>query len=293
MGQAFAEAFPEAARVFEEADSVLGFELSRLCFVGPEAELQLTANTQPALLTTSLAIFRVLEQHRYDAAIMAGHSLGEYSALVAAQALSFADALLLVRRRGEAMQAAVPVGVGAMAAVLGLEADALERVVAGAAAESAGVCEVANLNAPGQTVIAGNRQAVERAIVLAREAGARRAVSLPVSAPFHCSLMAPARRQMEPLLRATSFAAPRVPVVCNADAAPVETGAAAREALIRQIDSPVRWVESVSYMAEQAGIEEFVEVGPGEVLSGLVRRIAPSTSRFGVAEPAALEKLVC
>jgi len=277
MGRDWADAHEVARRTFEEADEELGFALSRLCWEGPEDELTLTANTQPALLTTSVAIHRVLVEHGVTPSAVAGHSLGEYSALVAAGTLGFADALRLVRRRGEAMQEAVPPGVGAMAAVLGLS---LEEVaaVAEAASEPAGesnekrVCSVANDNAPGQVVLAGHAEVVDRAVELARQRGARRAILLEVSAPFHCSLMRPARQVMEELLAATPFADPRVPVVTNVDAAPVTSGAAARDALIRQIDGRVRWTESVQRLAAD-GVTDFLEVGPGKVLTGLIRRI--------------------
>ena len=321
MGREWAERFPEARAAYEEADDRLGFALSALCWQGPEEELRRTANTQPALLATSVAILRVLESAGARPAAAAGHSLGEYSALVAAGALAYGDALALVRRRGELMQAAVPEGEGAMAAILGLDAAEVEAVAAEAAggggadavaasaarsraadagdaaelaAGSAGdqICAVANYNAPGQTVIAGHAAAVERAIALAAARGAKKAVRLPVSAPFHCALMRPAREGMAPLLAATEFRDPAVPVVVNADAAPVTTGAAARDALVRQIDSPVRWVESVERMAGELGIGTFVEVGPGQVLCALIRRIAPDSVRAGLESPDALGELL-
>jgi [acyl-carrier-protein] S-malonyltransferase len=293
MGRAWAEASAEARRTFEEADDVLGFPLSRLCWEGPEEELSLTVNTQPALLATSVAIHRGLQGSPLAGrpVAMAGHSLGEYSALVAAGALDFADALRLVRRRGELMQQAVPVGVGAMAAVIGLETDAVRLLAAEAAGEGE-VCTLANLNGFAQSVIAGHRGAVDRAVALARERGAKKATMLAVSAPFHSPLMRPAREGMAPLLAAADFRDPRVPVVTNVDAEPVTAGAAAREALIRQIDSPVRWVECVLWMVERAGVAAFVEVGPGTVLAGLNRRIAPGTRTVGVAEPEQLRKLL-
>jgi [acyl-carrier-protein] S-malonyltransferase len=290
MGKALADAYGESRAVFEEADEVLGFRLSKLCFEGPEAELQLTANTQPAILATSIAVLRRLETLGVQAQAVAGHSLGEYSALVAAGSLSLADALRLVRRRGELMQEAVPVGVGAMAAVLGLEAAQVEAVAARAATETAGVCAVANHNAPGQIVIAGHRVAVERAVEIAKEAGARRSLLLPVSAPFHCALMAPARAGMEPLLRATELLDPRVPVVTNVDAAEIHSGTAARDALIRQIDSPVRWIESIERM-RALGCGDFVEVGPGGVLTGLLKRIDRAANGVAIGEPEDFAKL--
>lgn len=270
MGRDLAEAYPEARAVFAEADAVLGFELSRLCFEGPAEELQLTANQQPALVATAVAAARALGRNGRQPELVAGHSLGEYSALVVAGALELADALRLVRRRGELMQAAVPVGVGAMAAILALDP---QKVLAIAAEAAQGeVCSVANWNSPQQTVIAGHASAVARAIEAAKAAGARRAVLLPVSAPFHCALMSPAREGLAPMLAATTFRDPTVPVVVNVDATPVRDGAALREALVRQIENPVRFVESITWMAG-AGVSSFVEVGPGQVLAGLVKRI--------------------
>jgi [acyl-carrier-protein] S-malonyltransferase len=295
MGRAWADAAEEARRTFEEADEVLGFPLSRLCWEGPEEELGLTTNTQPALLATSIAIHRSLAGHGLrvepvDIAGMAGHSLGEYSALVAAGALDFADALRLVRRRGQLMQEAVPVGVGAMAAFIGLD-DAAVAQLASDVAEGE-VCAVANYNSPGQTVIAGHKGAVDRAVALAKERGARKATLLSVSAPFHSPLMRPAREGMIPALAAVAFRAPRVPVVANVDAAPVATGDAARDALARQIDGPVRWVESVKWMAEELGVQMFLEIGSGNVLTGLNRRIATGTVCASLSDPEQLRKLL-
>lgn len=287
MGRALASAFAEARAVFEEADDTLGFSLSGLCFEGPEEELQLTANTQPAIVAMSVAALRccLAQDPPPDApAFVAGHSLGEYSALVAAGALELADALRLVRARGEAMQRAVPVGEGAMAAILGLGEEDTAAVAAEAAGDAGGVCQLANLNAPGQIVIAGAAGAVARAVELAGERGARRAIPLPVSAPFHCALMAPARAAMEPLIHDVSMADPAVPVVCNVDAAVVTTAAAARDALVRQIDGAVRWSDSVALMASR-GVERLVEIGPGKVLSGLARRIERGLKVRAVAEP--------
>jgi [acyl-carrier-protein] S-malonyltransferase len=290
MGRAWAEAFPEARSAFEESSAALGFDLAQLCWEGPEADLQLTANTQPAILTVSVAIHRVVAARGLDGAVaLAGHSLGEYSAHVAAGTLTLADAVRLVRRRGELMQDAVPVGVGAMAAILGLDATAVSDVVREAAEGE--VCSVANFNSPEQTVIAGHKGAVERAAALAKERGAKRALPLPVSAPFHCALMAPARAALAPALAATAFADPRLPVVVNIDAAPVTSAEAARDALVRQVDGPVRWVESVRSLVSQLGVVRFVEIGPGAVLAGLVRRIVPETEAFSLAEPDALAKL--
>ncbi len=291
MGQAWAEAYPSARKTFEEADQALGFDLTRLCWEGPEEELQLTANTQPAILACSIAVLRAVEERGGPQPVaVAGHSLGEYSALVAAGTLSFADALRLVRRRGELMQQAVPVGQGGMAALIGLDDEAVEDIVRAAA--GAEVCGVANYNSPGQTVVAGHLAAVERAVELAVERGAKKAKLLPVSAPFHSPLMAPARAGLLPQLEATEFAAPRVPVVVNIDAQPVAEGAAARDALVRQIDGPVRWVAAMRWLIDQAAVERFVEVGPGIVLTGLGRRIDRGVRWSGLAKPEALDKLL-
>ena len=292
MGRDWAEAFEDARQAFDEADQALGFGLSRLCWEGPEEELQLTANTQPAILTCSIAIHRVIARRQPGLVpvAMAGHSLGEYSALVAAGALDFATALRLVRRRGELMQEAVPVGVGAMAALMGIDSDVIYEVAREVAGEE--VCAVANLNSPQQTVIAGHRAAVERAIAAAKERGARVAKLLPVSAPFHSPLMAPARRALEPLLAAAEFQDPSVPVVTNIDAAPAATGAAARDALERQVDGPVRWVESVRWMVDAAGVDTFLEVGFGKVLASLGRRIERDLTWTAMPEPKAVEEFL-
>ena len=292
MGRAWVDVSPEARRTFEEADEVLGLPLSRLCWEGPEEELNLTANTQPALLTASVAMHRALGTLAPELRplAVAGHSLGEYSALVAAGALGFADALRLVRRRGELMQEAVPVGQGAMAAIIGMDAEAIAALAAEAAEGE--VCAVANLNGPAQTVIAGHKGAIDRAVALAKERGAKKATVLAVSAPFHSPLMRPAREGMTGPLRETRFSDPAVPVVTNVDAAPAVSGDAVREALIRQIDSPVRWVESVLWMEESLGVEVFLEVGPGNVLSGMTRRIARAARATGISEPGHVEKLL-
>jgi [acyl-carrier-protein] S-malonyltransferase len=289
MGRAWAEAHPEARAAFDEASAALGLDLARLCWAGPEEELQLTANTQPAILTVSVAIDRVLAARGLRPDSLAGHSLGEYSAHVAAGTLTLGDAVRLVRERGRLMQEAVPVGTGAMAAILGLDPEAVAAVAAEAAAGE--VCAVANYNSPEQTVIAGHKAAVERAMALAKARGAKRALPLPVSAPFHCALMAPARAGLAPRLAATDFRDPARPVVVNIDAAPVATGVAARLALERQIDGPVRWVESVRHLATVLAVRRFVEVGPGAVLSGLIRRIAPDVETLSLAEPAGLDAL--
>jgi [acyl-carrier-protein] S-malonyltransferase len=292
MGRVWADASAAARTTFEEADEALGFSLSRLCWEGPEEDLNLTANTQPALVAASIAIHRALATLAPEVrpVAVAGHSLGEYSALVAAGALGFADALRLVRRRGELMQAAVPVGQGAMAAIIGLDPQAIAALAAEAAQGE--VCAVANLNGPAQTVIAGHRAAIDRAVTLAKQRGARKATALPVSAPFHSPLMRPARDGMTPLLLETAFADPKLPVITNVDAAPVTTGDGARDALVRQIDSPVRWVESVQWMEGTAGVEAFVEVGPGNVLSGLTRRIVTAARVTAITDPAHLRQLL-
>jgi [acyl-carrier-protein] S-malonyltransferase len=294
MGRAWADQFEAARRTFEEADDVLGFALSRLCWEGPEEELSLTTNTQPALLTVSTAIHRSLAGFPGAESVrpvaVAGHSLGEYSALVAAGALSFADALRLVRLRGQLMQGAVPVGVGGMAALIGMDAEAAAALASEVAQGE--VCAVANLNGFVQIVIAGHKGAIDRAVALAKERGAKKATVLAVSAPFHSPLMAPAREGMTRVLRDTEIRDPSVPVVTNVDAAPVTTGAAARDALIRQIDSPVRWVEVIQHMTQAAGVDTFLEVGPGTVLTGLDRRIATGTMNTSLSDPDQLRKVL-
>ncbi len=295
MGRAWADASAAARETFAEADDALGEPLSKLCFEGPEDELNLTANTQPALLATSIAVHRALRETGtpFSPVAYAGHSLGEWSALVAAGALDFGAALRLVRRRGELMQAAVPVGVGAMAAIIGMDPETIGEVARDAVAETPDeVCAVANLNGPGQTVLAGHRSAIDRAVELAKARGARKATILAVSAPFHSPLMKPAREGMAELLAAVPFADPVAPVITNVDAAPVTTGEAARDALIRQIDHGVRWAESVLYMAERMEVGLFVEVGPGTVLAGLNRRIKEGLRVGSTGEPAQLEKLL-
>jgi [acyl-carrier-protein] S-malonyltransferase len=290
MGQTSVAEFPEAREVFAVADEALGFPLSRLCFEGPESELQLTANTQPAILTASIALHRVLEAAGQRPDAVAGHSLGEYSALVAAGALELGDAVRLVRRRGELMQAAVPPGVGAMAAFLAVD-EATVREIAAAAAGGE-VCAIANLNAPGQTVIAGHRAAVERAIEEAKRRGFRKAMMLAVSAPFHSPLMAPAREGMAPLLAALPLRDPRIPVVANVDARPLRRAEEVRDALLRQIDQPVLWVESVQCLSRDLGIGAFVEVGPGRALSGMIKRIVPTATIAAVGDPTSLRELL-
>jgi [acyl-carrier-protein] S-malonyltransferase len=289
MGQALAAAFPESRAVFDEADEALGFPLSRLCFEGPEGELQLTANTQPAILAASVAALRPLAARGVRPGWVAGHSLGEYSALVAAGSLSLGDALRTVRRRGELMQEAVPVGAGAMAAILGLDLPAVEQACREAA--EGGVVAPANVNSPGQVVIAGHASAVDRASELCRARGAKRAVRLPVSAPFHCALMKPAQDRLAPELAALAFRDPEVPLVNNVDARAVRDGDACRDGLVRQVSGPVRWQESVERLARE-GVDVFVEVGPGAVLSGLVRKIARGARVLNVDSPESLEAAV-
>jgi [acyl-carrier-protein] S-malonyltransferase len=289
MGKDLAEKFPAARAVFDEADKVLGFSLSRLCFEGSDEELKLTANTQPAILTVSVAAFRVLTGKDGGLGItpdfVAGHSLGEYSALVAAGSLSFADAVRLVRQRGTFMQDAVPPGEGAMAAIMGLSPGQVAEVCRRAA--DGQIVSAANLNSPEQTVISGNAAAVKRAVELASQDGAKRAVILQVSAPFHCAMMQPMQSKMEPLLKATKFNDLKVPMVTNVDADITTKGAEARDALIRQLTLPVRWEESVRALIEQ-GATSFVEVGPGRVLSGLLRQIDRSVHSMNVEDEATL-----
>lgn len=276
MGRNLTENFPIAKAAFEEADQALGFGLSDLCFNGPEEDLQLTANTQPAILTASIAAFRAFSEKGIKPDFVAGHSLGEYSALVAAGALSLADAAKLVRRRGELMQEAVPVGVGAMAAILGIDADKVAEACAAAAQGQA--CAPANFNTPAQIVIAGHKEAVERAVEECKARGAKRAMMLKVSAPFHSALMMPAQEQMTAPLTQAMFNDLSVPIVNNVDAAVVTSGGESRAALVRQISAPVRWTDSVRKLFAE-GVETFVEVGPGKVLAGLVKAIAKEAGK--------------
>jgi [acyl-carrier-protein] S-malonyltransferase len=289
MGREIAERYEVAREAFREADSVLGFSLSDVCFNGPEEALKLTENTQPAILVTSIAIYRVLEEKGIRPDFVAGHSLGEYSALVAAGSLKLADAVGLVRRRGQYMQQAVPVGVGAMAAILGLEAAAVYDVCE--RASEGQVVSPANLNSQMQTVIAGNREAVERAAALAKQAGAKRAIMLPVSAPFHCALMKPAEERLAVDLTNLSFADLRIPLVANVDAAVANRGDEARKNLERQVSRPVRWRESVERLSRE-GVTRFVEVGPGSVLIGLVRSIDKSATILNAEDEKSLEKVL-
>jgi [acyl-carrier-protein] S-malonyltransferase len=285
MGRALAEAFPICRQAFDEADAALGEALSRLCFDGPEEQLLLTENAQPAILAVSVAAFRLAESQGVRAAWAAGHSLGEYSAHVAAGTLSFADALRTVRRRGQYMQQAVPVGEGAMSAVLGLDLDAVAAACAEAAAEIGGrVAAPANINAPGQIVIAGHADAVRRAGELAKARGAKRVVPLAVSAPFHCALMKAAEDRLAPDLRALAAGDPKIPVVANVDAEPKRTARDAIEALIAQVSAPVRWDDVVRRLIAE-GVTRFVELGPGSVLAGLVRKIDRTVEVVSVEDP--------
>ena len=289
MGLDLARQYPIARQTFEQADEAVGFALSTLCFEGPEEDLRRTENTQPALVATSIAALRVLQQLGVPApTLVAGHSLGEYSALVAAGSLDFADALRLVRKRGQYMQEAVPVGVGAMAAILKMPAEALDRVLADAAQGE--IVTAANLNSPDQIVIAGHKGAVERAMELAKAAGAKRCIALPVSAPFHSPLMRPAQQRLRAELDETAFLDLQVPLINNWQAALVTTGADARRGLFEQVPNPVRWVETVRMLAAQ-GIAQTIEIGAGKVLCGLVRNIDPSIQPFNFGSPTDLNGL--
>ena len=300
MGKELAANYPVAWRTFEEADEALGYKLSELCFEGPEEKLKLTEITQPAILTASVAAWRVLKEKAlqekglkpdFVSNYVAGHSLGEYSAHVAAGTLTFADAVRTVRNRGKYMQEAVPVGVGAMAAILGMTLDQVNQIASEAANDTAQgeVCQVANINSPEQIVISGNAGAVDRAIKLATERGAKKAVSLPVSAPFHCSLMQPAQDRLARDLGALRFQGPSCPVVCNVDAAIVTSAEASREALIRQVTGTVRWEPSVRLLINK-GASLFIEVGPGKVLWGLMRQIDRSKTCVTVGDETSLQK---
>lgn len=287
MGKELAAHYAAARQTFEEADEALGYKLSQLCFEGPEEKLKLTEITQPAILTASVAVLRVLKEKGLNPDYVAGHSLGEYSAHVAAGTLAFADAVRTVRNRGQYMQEAVPVGVGAMAAILGMP---LERVTAIAQEAAQGeVCQAANVNSPEQIVISGHAGAVARAIQLASERGAKKAVRLPVSAPFHCALMQPAQERLAVDLRALKFENPSRPVICNVDATAVTDAEAARDALVRQVTGAVRWDESVRRLIE-IGVGLFIEVGPGKVLWGLMRQIDRSKTCLAVGDEASLQK---
>jgi [acyl-carrier-protein] S-malonyltransferase len=287
MGRGFHDASASARAVFEEASDALGLDVARLCFEGPEATLQLTANTQPAILTVSMAAAAVLAERGIAPAVAAGHSLGEYSALVAAGSLAFRDAVRIVRHRGEYMQEAVPVGTGAMAALLGLELPVVEEVCREAG--NGEVVEVANINSPGQIVVAGHRGAVERAVALAGTRGGKRSVLLPVSAPFHCRLMAPAAERLAAVLADVVTRTPRIPVVRNVDAGLTTRPEDVVPFLVRQVVAPVRWTECVRRMAGE-GATTFVEIGVGRVLTGLLKRIDGALTGVSVEDPAGLDK---
>jgi [acyl-carrier-protein] S-malonyltransferase len=288
MGKGLAGAHPVCRAVFDEADAALGEPLSALCFEGPDERLRLTENTQPAILAMSTAVFRLVESRGVRAAFAAGHSLGEYSAHVAAGTISFADALRTVRRRGRYMQEAVPEGEGGMAAILGLDEDGVTRACAATMAELAGrVVTPANLNAPGQIVIAGHADAVIRAGEHAKALGAKRSIPLAVSAPFHCALMKPAEDRLAPELRALPAASPRIPVVANVDAEPKRDAPGAIEALIRQVSAPVRWEDVVRRLIAE-GTTTFVELGPGTVLAGLIRKIDRSVAVMSIEDEESL-----
>ena len=289
MGKDLAAASPAAARVWAEADEALGFSLSRLCFEGPEADLGLTANTQPGVLTASVAGAAALAERGVTPALAAGHSLGEYSALVVAGALAFADAVRLVRRRGEFMQEAVPVGTGAMAALLGMELAGAEETCAQAAQGE--VVGVANINSPGQIVIAGHRGAVERAVKLAAERGGKKSMLLPVSAPFHCALMKPAADRLAAALERVTVTPPRIPVVRNVDAGLTTTAEEVKPFLVRQVASPVRWTDCLARLAREGG-DVWLEVGPGRVLAGLLKRTLDGARGHNVEDAASLDEAV-
>jgi [acyl-carrier-protein] S-malonyltransferase len=289
MGKELAENYPAARAVFEEADKALGFSISKMCFEGSEEELKLTANTQPAILTVSVAAYRVVAEKGLAPDYVAGHSLGEYSALVAVGALNFADAVRLVRKRGQYMQDAVPAGQGGMAAIMGISPavvqDACKRAAAGE------ICTPANLNSPEQTVISGHASAVKRAVEIASQLGAKRSMMLAVSAPFHSALMMPAQEKLAKDLRATKFADLQVPLVTNVDADTIRKGDEAREALIRQVSMTVRWQESMRLLLDE-GVNTFVEVGPGRVLTGLMRQIERSVASLNVEDEKSLQSTV-
>jgi [acyl-carrier-protein] S-malonyltransferase len=289
MGRELARQFPIAKQTFAEADEALGFALSQLCFEGPEEDLRLTENTQPAILTVSIAAARVLAEKGIVPALAAGHSLGEWSAHVAAGTLSFADAVRAVKARGRAMQQAVPAGQGAMAAILQLDAAQVTEACAEAAQETGLIVQAANLNSPGQTVISGAVAAVEKASAICKAKGARRAVPLPVSAPFHCALMQPAQEEVARVLAALTLHQPRIPVAANITGGLVTTAEAARDALIRQVTGAVRWVDCMQSLKD-AGAEVYIEVGPGKVLCGLLKQIDASQKSLNVEDGASLEK---
>jgi [acyl-carrier-protein] S-malonyltransferase len=287
MGKELADKYPVARQTFDEADEALGYKLSQLCFEGPEEKLRLTEITQPAILTASVAAWRVLLKKGVNPSFVAGHSLGEYSANVAAGTISFAEAVGTVRNRGKYMQESVPVGVGAMAAILGLDLEKVTAVCSDSAQSE--VCQPANINSAEQIVISGHALAVERATKLASERGAKRAIMLAVSAPFHCSLMKPAQDRLAADLQALKFNRPAFPIVCNVDAAVIEDADRARDALVRQVTGAVKWDQSMRLLIAK-GVQTFVEVGPGKVLCGLMRQIDRSKTCLNVADEASLQK---
>ena len=289
MGRELAERFPVAKQTFAEADEACGFALSKLCFEGPEEELKLTENTQPAIMTVSVAALRVLDEHGIKPSLAAGHSLGEWSAHVAAGTISFVDAIRAVKARGSAMQQAVPPGQGAMAAILQLDAEKVAEACDAAAQDTGLVVAAANLNSPGQTVISGSAAAVEKAAALCKERGARRTVMLPVSAPFHCALMQPAQEEVARVLSRLKLNNPQIPVAANVSGTIVTTADGAREALINQVTGAVRWVDCMRALIG-AEAEVFVEVGPGKVLCGLLKQIDPAQKSLNVEDTASLEK---
>ncbi len=293
MGKDLAEKYPSARAVFDEADKALGFSISKICFEGTEEDLKLTANTQPAILTVSVAAFRVLGEKGISPDYVAGHSLGEYSALVAAGGLSFADAVRLVRKRGTYMQEAVPAGQGAMAAILGISPAVVQDACRKAAQGE--ICSAANLNSPEQTVISGHANAIKRAVEIASQSGAKRAVILPVSAPFHCAMMMPAQEKLEKDLQNTQFSDLQIPLVTNVDADSTRKGDEARQALVRQVCMPVRWEESMRFLLDE-DVRTFIEVGPGRVLTGIMRQIERSVTTLNVEDEKSLngtiEKIV-
>jgi len=287
MAKELAEKHAVARQTFEEAEDVLGYKLSQVCFEGPEEELRMTEITQPAILTASVAAYRVIQAKGLQPGFVAGHSLGEYSAHVVAGTISFGDAIRTVRQRGRYMQEAVPAGCGAMAAILGMELDKVAEVCADSAQHE--ICEAANINSPEQVVISGHAAAVERAVKLADERGAKRARTLPVSAPFHCSLMKPAQDQLQVDLESVAFQKPALPVACNVDAVLVEEADRSRDALVRQVTGSVKWDQCMRLLVSQ-GVQTFVEVGPGKVLCGLMRQIDRSRKCVNVEDEASLQK---
>lgn len=287
MGKELAAMYPVAEETFREADEAVGYSLSKICFAGPEERLKLTEITQPAILTMSVAAFRVLRSKGILPSFVAGHSLGEYSAHVAAETLEFADAVRTVAKRGKYMQEAVPVGVGAMAAILGMPIDAVRQQCTDAS--NGKVCQPANINSPDQIVISGHTEAVERAAAMAKDRGAKRAILLQVSAPFHCSLMQSAQDRLQADLAALEFTNPEVPVITNVDAAPVMSGEAARDALVRQVTGAVQWEKSMRVLIEK-GVQHFIEVGPGKVLCGLMRQIERGATCANVEDETSLQK---